>query len=89
MVFRTYDGEGARNHPYINNEYGWMWLTRDGSDAARISQPAYDLLAPGIELMPEERREIYAYIMPELTGYWRARRSYAGVQHFVYLSKCT
>jgi beta-galactosidase len=89
IVFRTYDGEGARNHPYINNEYGWMWLTRDGSDAASISKPAYDLLAPGIDLKPEERREIYAYVMSELSGYWRARRGYAGVQHFVYLSKCT
>lgn len=89
MVFRTYDGEGARNHPYINNEYGWMWMTRDGSDAAGISKPAYDLLAPGIDLKPAERREIYAYVMSELSGYWRARRGYAGVQHFVYLSKCT
>tara|TARA_B110000977_G_scaffold131546_1_gene167612 strand:+ start:16170 stop:18575 length:2406 start_codon:yes stop_codon:yes gene_type:complete len=89
MVFRTYDGEGARDHPYINNEYGWMWLTRDGSDASGIAKPAFDLLAPGVDLEPEERREIVAYVMSELTGYWRARRGYAGVQHFVYLSKCT
>ena len=33
---------GPGNMPYINNEYGWLWLTRDGSDATHISQVAYD-----------------------------------------------
>jgi beta-galactosidase len=89
IIFRTYDGEGARNHPYINNEYGWLWLTRDGSDATPIAETAYELMAPGIELSSEERREIYAYVVSELSGYWRARRSYAGVQHFLHLGKCT
>ncbi len=89
IIFRTYDGEGARNHAYINNEYGWLWLTRDGSDATPIAEAAYELMAPGINLKPEERREIYAYVVSELTGYWRARRGYAGVQHFLHLGKCT
>ena len=43
------------------------------------------ILAPGVELSPEERREIYAYVASELSGYWRAARGYAGVQHFLYL----
>ncbi len=87
-IFATWDGEGARNHPYINNEYGWLWLTRDGSDATPIAEQAYELLAPGVELSPEQRREIYAYVASELSGYWRAGRGYAGVQHFLYLGKC-
>ncbi|MDE0951155.1 MAG: hypothetical protein OSA45_07785 [Halioglobus sp.] len=87
-IFSTWDGEGARDHAYINNEYGWLWLTRDGSDATPIAESAYDLLAPGVELAPEERREIYAYVASELSGYWRAGRGYAGVQHFLYLGKC-
>lgn len=88
MIFRTYDGPGARFHPYINNEYGWLWLTRDGTDATTIAEDAYNLLAPNIVLTPSERREIYAYVVAELSGYWRARRGYAGVQHFLYLGKC-
>jgi len=88
-IFRTFDGEGAREHPYINNEYGWLWLTRDGTEATEISGIAFDLLAPGVDLTPEQRRELYAYFISELTGYWRARRGYAGVKHFVYLSKCS
>ncbi len=88
-IFRTYDGDGARNHAYINNEYGWLWLTRDGSDPTEISGIAFDLLAPGVDLTPKQRREVYAYFIAELTGYWRARRGYAGVKHFVYLSKCS
>jgi|GEM_PF-335960 len=89
IIFRTYDGEEARYHPYINNEYGWLWLTRDGSDATPIAETAFELMAPGVNLTPEERREIYAYVVSELSGYWRARRGYAGVQHFLYLGKCT
>ena len=88
LIFATWDGEGAREHAYINNEYGWLWLTRDGTDATHISQAAYDILAPGVELKPEERREIYAYVASELSGYWRAGRGYAGVQHFLYLGMC-
>jgi hypothetical protein len=88
-IFSTWDGEGARNHPYINNEYGWLWLTRDGSDATWIAEKAYQLLAPGVELSAEQRREIYAYVASELSGYWRAGRGYAGIQHFLYLGKCT
>ncbi len=87
-IFATWDGKGARNHAYINNEYGWLWLTRDGSDATPIAQAAYDLLAPGVDLSPTQRREIYAYVASELSGYWRAGRGYAGVQHFLYLGKC-
>lgn len=88
IVFRTYDGPGARHHPYINNEYGWLWLTRDGSDPVTIAEDAYRILTNGAEITPEQRREIYAYVVSELTGYWRARRGYAGIQHFLYLGKC-
>ncbi len=88
-IFSTWDGEGARDHAYVNNEYGWLWLTRDGGAATPIAKAAYDILAPGAELSAEERREIYAYVASELSGYWRAGRGYAGIQHFLYLGKCT
>jgi hypothetical protein len=88
-VFATWDGEGARNHPYINNEYGWLWITRDGSDGTSLSDKAFNVLAPGVDLTPDERRELYAYVNAELTGYWRAGRGYAGIQHFLHLGKCS
>ncbi len=87
-IFRTWDGPGARFHPYINNEYSWLWITRDGSDPVTISEVAYDIMAPDVDLTPEQHREIYAYVTSEITGYWRARRGYAGIQHFLYLGKC-
>ncbi|HBY85929.1 MAG TPA: hypothetical protein DEO86_08650 [Colwellia sp.] len=87
-IFRTYDGPGARHHPYINNEYSWLWITRDGTDPVTIAEDAYRIMASGHELTSEHRREIYAYVTSELTGYWRARRGYAGIQHFLYLGKC-
>jgi hypothetical protein len=82
-IFSTWDGEGAREHAYINNEYGWLWLTRDGSNATGIAEVAYELLAPGVELSSEQRREIYAYVASELSGYWRAGGGYAGIQHSI------
>jgi hypothetical protein len=87
-IFSTWDEEGARQHPYINNEYGWLWLTRDGSDGTPLTKNSYDRLTGGAVLSPEQRREIYAYVVSELSGYWRAGRGYAGVQHFLYLGMC-
>lgn len=88
-VFSSWNGPDAAAHPYINNEYGWLWLTRDGRKPTPLTGGAFDRLSGGAELSPEERREMYAYVVAELTQLWRTRRGYAGVQHFLYLGKCT
>lgn len=88
-LFSSWNGPDNASHPYINNEYGWLWHTRDGERATPITVGAFERLAPGLELSPEERHEMYAYLVSELTLFWRSRRGYAGVQHFLYLGKCT
>ncbi|MEO2167896.1 MAG: hypothetical protein ABGY42_07195, partial [bacterium] len=88
-VFSSWNGSDAAAHPYINNEYGWLWFTRDGSKPTPLTGDLFARYSGGADLAPEERREMYAYLISELTAFWRSRRGYAGVQHFLYLGKCT
>jgi len=71
-------------HAVILNEYGWLWLTRDGIPTC-VSKPIYDKLL-GPDATPEQRLELNAYLLAGLTEFWRAHRNFAGVLHFVYLS---
>ncbi|MDE0951158.1 MAG: hypothetical protein OSA45_07800 [Halioglobus sp.] len=74
----------SNDHPHIINEYGWLWLNRDGTPT-KLTENVYDMLL-GDAGSPETRREAYAYLHAGLTGFWRAKRGYQGVQHFTYLS---
>lgn len=71
-------------HAMINNEYGWLWLNRDGSPT-KLTQPVYDKLL-GPSASAEQRFALNAYLLGGLTEFWRAYRNYAGVLHFVYLT---
>ncbi len=71
-------------HAMINNEYGWLWLTRDGQPT-RLTQQVYTHLT-GENATPAERFAMNGYLLGGLTEYWRAYRNFAGVQHFVYLT---
>jgi len=66
------------------NEYGWIWLWRDGRPA-KLTKNAYDYLV-GIEATPEQRRELQAYWLQAETEWLRAERSLAGVLAFCYLA---
>lgn len=78
------DAVSPTAHARILNEYGWLWLTRDGNPTI-VSKPVYDhLLGPAAS--PEERFKLDAYLLAGLTEFWRAYRNYAGVLHFVYLT---
>jgi hypothetical protein len=68
----------------VLNEYGWLWVRRDG-EPTPLTGKIYDrLLGPGATAA--ERLELNAYLVAGLTEYWRAHRNYAGVLHFVYLT---
>jgi len=71
-------------HAMINNEYGWLWLNRDGTPTKLTSKIYESLLGP--KATPEERFALNAYLLAGLTEFWRAYRNYAGVLHFVYLT---
>jgi hypothetical protein len=71
-------------HALILNEYGWLWLNRDGSPTG-LTKKLYPALL-GKDSSPQQRIALNAYLLAGLTEYWRAYRRYAGVLHFVYLT---
>ena len=72
------------SHALILNEYGWLWLNRDGSPTELTKKVYSQLLGP--EATPQKRLALNAYLLAGITEYWRAYRRYAGVLHFVYLT---
>ncbi|MCP5111836.1 MAG: hypothetical protein GY953_13480, partial [bacterium] len=71
-------------HATILNEYGWLWLNRDGSPTV-LTRKVYEGLL-GNNATAEERFKLNGYLLGGLTEFWRAHRQYAGVLHFVYLT---
>ena len=70
-------------HALILNEYGWLWLNRDGSPT-ELTKTLYPRLL-GPNATSGQRLALDAYLLGGITEYWRAYRQYAGVLHFVYL----
>lgn len=79
-------GNTPTGHALILNEYGWLWLLRDGTPCV-VSKKVYDHHL-GPNATSEDRIEMNSYYLGGLTEYWRAWRNYAGVLHFVYLTFC-
>src|ERR1035437_10323752 len=93
--FKTTDLESMRGpapsestiktgHAMILNEYGWLWLNRDGTPTL-LTQKLYPRLL-GDRNTTENRFAMPAYLLGGETEFWRAYRRYAGVLHFVYLT---
>ena len=71
-------------HAILLNEYGWLWVGRDGTPTELTEEIYRNLLGP--HAGAAERLELNAYLVAGLTEYWRAHRNFAGVLHFVYLT---
>jgi hypothetical protein len=71
-------------HATIVNEYGWLWLNRDGSPTL-LTERVYEKLL-GSAATAEQRFKLYAYYLAGLTEFWRAHRNFAGVLHFTWLT---
>jgi len=82
MVSNPYNFKTA--HALIINEYGWLWLNRDGSPTL-LTDKLYPLLL-GPSSTASQRFAMQAYLLAGETEFWRAYRRYAGVLHFVYLT---
>ncbi len=72
-------------HAPLINEYGWLWLNRDGSPT-RLTESLYAQLLGTANAPARERLDLYAYLLGAKTEFWRAHRHYAGIIHFVYLT---
>jgi hypothetical protein len=70
-------------HACVLNEYGWLWLKRDGGTTI-LSKRVFDSIAMGIS--NKKRIELAAYLLAQETEYFRAHRNYAGVLHFTFLT---
>jgi len=64
----------------IINEYGWLWLNRDGTSTV-LTRDVYKTLL-GENSTTSQRRQTYARNLAALTEYWRCHRKCAGVLHF-------
>ncbi|MHB8863759.1 MAG: discoidin domain-containing protein [Pirellulaceae bacterium] len=67
-------------NPVIINEYGWLWLNRDGTPTT-LTKKAYEVLL-GTDSTTDQRRKTYARLLAAKTEFWRGRRAVAGVLHF-------
>ena len=70
-------------HPVIINEYGWLWLNRDGTPTT-LTRDLYETLL-GKASTTEQRRHLYATYLAAETEFWRAHRKAAAVMHFTTL----
>ncbi len=68
------------DNPIIINEYGWLWLNRDGTPTT-LSKANYAALL-GPDATADQRRELYARYLAAMTEFWRSGRQVAGVLHF-------
>jgi hypothetical protein len=66
------------------NEYGWVWLWRDGTPAI-LTTGVYEHYFPDGSTV-EQRREFQAYWLQCQTEWLRSERSLAGVLAFCYLT---
>jgi len=64
----------------VINEYGWLWLTRDGQPTCLTDKVYASLLGPNSTV--EQRRVLYARYLAAKTEFWRSHRECAGVLHF-------
>jgi beta-galactosidase len=69
-----------RKNPVIINEYGGLWLNRDGSTTTLSKLPFDYLMDPSATV--SQRRLLYARNMAAITEYFRAHRQAAAVMHF-------
>lgn len=70
--------------PQLVNEYGWIWLWRDGRPS-KLTVTNYDYYV-GHDATPDQRRELQAYWLQMETEWLRSGRSLAGVLAFCTLT---
>jgi len=73
----------TENYPVIINEYGWLWLNRDGTPTTLTKGLYQNLLGKNSTIT--ERRHLYASYMAAETEFWRCHRKSAGVLIFTAL----
>lgn len=73
----------STNKPIMINEYGWLWLNRDGTPTT-LTEKLYDNLL-GTNSTTAQRQHLYALYLAAETEFWRTGRACAAVMHFTAL----
>ncbi len=76
--------DNTADNPIIINEYGWVWLNRDGTPST-LARAVYNRITGGKPLKVQERRHLHARLLAALTEFWRGNRACAGILHFCIL----
>jgi len=72
-----------KGHAVIINEYGWLWLNRDGTPTTLTKKQYENML--GKDSTTAQRRHRYALYLAAETEFWRCNRKAAAVVHFTML----
>ena len=70
-------------HAVVINEYGWLWLNRDGTPTTLTKRLYQKLLGP--QSTTAQRRHLYAIYLAAETEFCRTGRAAAAVMHFTTL----
>ena len=74
---------GDGQHAVVINEYGWLWLNRDGTPTTLTKQLYQNLLSTNSTTA--QRFHLQATYLAAETEFWRAHRKAAAVMHFTTL----
>lgn len=77
-------GQNTNDNPIIINEYGWVWIDRQGKPTT-LSEKVYERILKGKPATPAQYRTLNARLLAALTEFWRSHRACAGVMHFCML----
>ncbi|MEN9974592.1 MAG: hypothetical protein RLZZ282_598, partial [Verrucomicrobiota bacterium] len=75
--------DNNEKNPIIINEYGWLWLNRDGTPTTLTRDLYKNLLGP--DSTAAERQHLYARYTAAETEFWRSHRACAGILDFCVL----
>lgn len=74
---------GIEPHAIVVNEYGWLWVNRDGTPTKLTAKLFDNLLGPNATA--EQRFYLAARYLAADTEFWRCHRKCAGVMEFTAL----
>jgi hypothetical protein len=77
------DNHNDSRHAVVINEYGWLWLNRDGTPTTLTERLYQNLLGP--HSTTAQRFHLQATYLAAETEFWRAHRTAAAVMHFTSL----
>jgi len=86
LAIPPHDGKGfiTTSVPKIINEYGFLWLHRNGNPC-KPTKRIYEYML-GKDYTPQQAREAWAHLFGIATEHWRHKGRNAAILHFNFLS---